>query len=538
MAAMTKANDSGRTASVWMQAAVPAFDEALPAQAEADVCVIGAGIAGLTTAYLLGKAGRRVIVLDDGPIGGGETGRTTAHLSNALDDRYYHLEALHGAKGARLAAESHGAAIDAIERIAAEERIECELLRLDGYLLLGPKDEEALLDRELAAAHRAGLTAVEKLPQAPLPGAAAGDRGPCLRFPRQGQLHPLRYLAGLAQAIVRDGGRIYTHAHAESFEGGDKAAQVTVRGGRVVSAGALVVATNSPVNNRYVIHTKQAPYRSYVIGVIVPKGAVPAALFWDTADPYHYVRLAHPSSIAPDADMLIVGGEDHKTGQEDDAEARWGRLEAWTRELFPQAGAVVYRWSGQVMEPIDGLGFIGRNPHDAPNVYIATGDSGHGMTHGTIAGLLITDLISGRESPWATLYDPGRISLRAAKEFAKESLNVAAQYADWLRGSDVPSVDDIQPGQGAIMRRGVKMVAVYRDPAGVCHERSAACPHLGGVVSWNSTEKSWDCPVHGSRFDPHGRALNGPAISGLAPVDDDEDGDEGQPARVADAAAP
>ena len=194
----------------------------------------------------------------------------------------------------------------------------------------------------------------------------------------------------------------------------------------MVTAGALIVATNTPVNDRVTIHTKQAAYRSYVIGVRVPRGSVQRALYWDTADPYHYVRLQRESEVE---DILIVGGEDHKTGQEEDTEGRFNRIEAWTKGRFPIHGEVVYRWSGQVMEPVDGLAFIGRNPGDE-NVYIATGDSGHGITHGTIAGMLLTDLVQKRWNPWETLYDPGRISLRAAVEFTKENVNVAAQYAD------------------------------------------------------------------------------------------------------------
>ena len=264
-----------------------------------------------------------------------------------------------------------------------------------------------MLEREFAAAERAGLTA----------SMAARDRwrlrdGPCLRFPRQAQFHPLDYLSGLARAIERDGGRIFTGTHAASIEGGTPARVIGRR--PMVTADAVVVATNTPVNDRVAIHTKQAPYLTYVIGARVPRGSVARGLYWDTLDPYHYVRLqalpaeggADEPQGSPGDDVLIVGGEDHKTGQADDQPERYGRLEAWARERFPMMQGVEFRWSGQVMETIDGLAFIGRNPLDEPNVFIATGDSGMGMTHGTIAGLLLTDLILGRENPWATLYHP------------------------------------------------------------------------------------------------------------------------------------
>jgi glycine/D-amino acid oxidase-like deaminating enzyme/nitrite reductase/ring-hydroxylating ferredoxin subunit len=357
---------------------------------------------------------------------------------------------------------------------------------------------------------------VELVERAPL---GAFDTGRCLRFADQGQFHPVKYLAGLARAIVRDGGRIYNGTAARDVSDGAPAT-VETASGHTISAQAVVVATNSPVNDLLVMHTKQAPYRTYVIGVRVPAGAVTPALYWDSADPYHYVRLEKaPADPQEGGDLLIVGGEDHKTGQEDDMEERWRRLEAWTRERFPAAGAVEYRWSGQVMEPVDYMGFIGRNPGDE-HVFIATGDSGQGTTHGTIAGMLLTDLIAGRENPWAKLYDPSRKTLRppASLEFAKENLNVAAQYLDLVTPGEIKSADEVKPGEGAVLRRGATKVAVYRDRDGTVHERSALCTHLHCVVHWNRGEGSWDCPCHGSRFDPYGRVLNGPAIADLPEV--------------------
>jgi Rieske Fe-S protein len=293
-----------------------------------------------------------------------------------------------------------------------------------------------------------------------------------------------------------------------------------------VSAAAVVVATNTPVNDLVAIHTKQAAYLTYVVGALVPRGSVTKALYWDTGDPYHYVRV-HTEST-PEAtderahDILIVGGEDHKTGQADDALDRYARLEDWARERFPAMQDIVFRWSGQVMEPVDGLAFIGRNPLDSENVYIATGDSGMGMTHGTIAGILLTDLVIGRRNPWVTLYSPSRKAVRAAKEFVKETINMASQYADWLTGGDVSSADELALGTGAVLRRGLKKVAVYRDEQGNLHERLAVCTHLGCIVRWNSSEHTWDCPCHGSRFDRNGQVLNGPAIRSLDEVEAEE----------------
>jgi glycine/D-amino acid oxidase-like deaminating enzyme/nitrite reductase/ring-hydroxylating ferredoxin subunit len=481
------------------------------------VCVVGAGIAGMTVAYLLARAGRAVVVIDDGPIGGGETGRTTAHITASLDDLYHRVEKLHGVEGIRIAAESHTAAIDRIEAIASLEDIDCDFERVDGYLFLGAGSDRNILELELESAHRAGLADVELVERAPI---ESFNTGPALRFPRQAQFHSIKYLNGLARAIVRDGGQLFSGAHAKSIEDGEPA-KVTTSDGHVITADNIVVATNSPVNDWVILHTKQAAYRSYVIAARVPRGSVTRALYWDTEDPYHYIRLHEVDSILDPGrkeELLIVGGEDHKTGQADDADERFRRLEEWTRQRFPIISNIDFRWSGQLMEPVDYMAFIGRNPGTDQHIFIVTGDSGNGITHGTIAGMLLTDLIVGRKNPWSKLYDPSRVLLRATGHFLKENLNVASQYTDWVKGGDVDSYDQIAPGTGAVMRRGMTKIAVYRDDQGNIHERSAVCTHLYCIVDWNSGERTWDCPCHGSRFDPLGRVINGPAITPLSEV--------------------
>ncbi|HUP96265.1 MAG TPA: FAD-dependent oxidoreductase [Burkholderiales bacterium] len=505
---------SGENLSVWLATADLLQRPPLAANEEADVCIIGAGIAGMTTAYLLALDGRSVVVLDDGAIASGETHHTTAHLVNALDDRYFELERLHGEEGARLAARSHTAAIDAIEEIAGRENIDCDFDRVSGYLFVPPGESTDILDREVIAARRAGVN-VERVDRVPV---KFYDFGPALHFIDQAQFHPLKYMNGLAAALKRLGGRIYGNTHAARIEDGTPTV-VETESGLHVRAAAVVVATNTPVNDRVAMHTKQAPYRSYVIAARVAAKSVPHLLLWDTPDPYHYVRLQPAYGRSPH-ECLIVGGEDHKTGQAHDFERRFAALEAWARERFPMIEEISLRWSGQIMEPVDGLAFIGRNPGDE-NVYIATGDSGNGMTHGTIAGMLLSDLIAGRKNPWATLYDPARKSLRSVKEFARENLNVAAQYADHVTAGDVSAVEEIGRGEAAVVRRRLKQIAAYRDNHGALHEHSAVCTHLGCIVAWNATEHSWDCPCHGSRFDPvDGHVLNGPAIAGLKRADE------------------
>jgi glycine/D-amino acid oxidase-like deaminating enzyme/nitrite reductase/ring-hydroxylating ferredoxin subunit len=505
-------SESG-TQSLWMaRSRVPDFPP-LAENQRTDVCVVGAGIAGLTTAYLLGRDGRSVIVLDLDRIGGQETARTTAHLSDVLDEGFANLEQLHGEERARLAVSSHAAAISRIEEIVDAEAIACDFERLDGYLFGSGREAGGDLEEELAAAHRVGHEDAELVSRAPLQGVEAG---PGIRFRRQAQLHPLDYVSGLVKAVERQGGRLFGRTRVVEVESEQDSVHVRTADGWRIDAAAAVIATNTPITTRFAIHTKQAAYRSYVIAARVPRGAVPRALYWDTAEPYHYVRL-QTDPYGDGTEYLVVGGEDHKTGQGDNLEERFERISAWTEETVAKLGEIAFRWSGQIMEPVDGLAFIGRNPGEE-SVYIVTGDSGHGMTHGTIGAMMIADLIAGRENPWTSLYDPGRITLRAAPSFLQENLNVMGQYSDWATRGDEAQPAEISPGTGVIERRGLAKVALFRDLDGTLSERSAVCPHLGCIVSWNPVERSWDCPCHGSRFDSAGRVIHGPAVADLAPV--------------------
>jgi glycine/D-amino acid oxidase-like deaminating enzyme/nitrite reductase/ring-hydroxylating ferredoxin subunit len=509
---------SGTHVSCWTDTAEAQSYLKLTQNITTQVAVVGAGIAGLTVAYCLAKAGKQVVVLEDGLVGSGETGRTTAHIVNALDDRYSEIESFFGEEGSRKAAESHTAAINLIEKIVTDEQIDCDFKRVDGYLFLHPTDKQKTLDEELEATHKAGI-ATEMVYSVP---GIPSEKGPSLKFPNQAQFHPLKYLNGLADAFVRLGGRIYTQAHADKVKEG-----VVEANGYQVQAEQVVVATNTPFNDWATMHTKQAPYRSYVIVARVPKNMIEPALWWDTGDqnsvwptmPYNYVRT---QPYDERYDLLIHGGADHKTGQANKEneveESRYARLETWLRERFPQMEDVVYRWSGQVMEPVDDLGYIGKNPGD-DNVYIVTGDSGNGMTHGTLAGIIITDLITGKENPWAKLYDPGRVTvnLQTTKTYIEEQYTTLSQFVDFLLPSDVESLQDINPGEAAIVGK-LKKVAVYRDEAGNFKAYSAVCPHMGCVVQWNNDEKSFDCPCHGSRFTCTGHLMNGPANTNLEEV--------------------
>ncbi|MGH8176017.1 MAG: FAD-dependent oxidoreductase [Steroidobacter sp.] len=511
--------------SFWQATVQPPTYAPLSADLTVEVCIIGAGLGGLTTAYQFARQGVSVAVIDALEIGAGETGRTTAHIATP-DDRYWYIEEKHGEEAARLVAESFAAAIDYIEATAREEQIECDFERVDGYLFSCAENPRAALDKEFEAATRAGVQ-VDR--EAAPPTDASNtmiDAGPCLRFLRQGQFHPLKYLNGLARAIEQRRGVIYTGTRALDIEERDDGVVVTTATGEII-ADAVVVATNTPFNDRVTMHTKQIAYQTYVVAARVKQGSIARALIWDDGDPYHYVRTT-PAGDG-EHDVLIVGGADHKTGHERDPAAHYAQVEAWMRQRFPQVGEIDYRWSGEVMEPLDGVAYLGRNP-GSRNVYVITGDSGNGMTHTTIGALLVSDLVMGRQNRWLSVYDPARKPFKEALQFIKEQSNIAAQYTDWVSGGDEESAAAIAPGDGALIRSGLKKLAVYRDDDGALHAHSAKCTHLGCVVQWNSSEKTWDCPCHGSRFTRYGAVFHGPAVSSLAAVDEDEWGEITAPA--------
>lgn len=511
---------SGNHHSYWNDSQEPLEYKTLQSDIITDVLIVGGGIAGVTTAYCLAKSGRKVTLIEDGYLGSGETGRTTAQITYALDDRYYDLEKFFGEEKARLAGESHKHALEWIKGTVIAENIDCNYKDADGFLFLDPTDEPENLEREFESTQKLGLP-TQMVYQ--IPGMPTGLNKQAIRFPDQGQFHILKYLKGLADAVIRMGGEIYTTTHADEI-----IKKGATANGFTITANHIVVATNSPVNDRVTMHTKQHAYRTYVIAAKVPKGQLPYAMWWDTgnmqspwvAKPYHYVRL---EPLDEQFDLLISGGEDHKTGQADEEhvaeEQRYETLISWTKEHFPYFEDIAYKWSGQVIEPVDCLAFIGKNPGD-DNIYIITGDSGNGMTHGTLGGIIINDIITGNPNTYIELYDPSRITLRSGVDFLKEVGNMAYKAGkDWISSGDIKEFDELPTGKGAIVSKGLEKIAVYKDEDGSLHTCSAVCPHLGGVLQWNDDEKSFDCPLHGSRFTAYGAVINGPSISDLKKVD-------------------
>jgi hypothetical protein len=475
-----------------------------------DVVIVGGGIAGLSTAYELSLRGREVVVVDRGRIARGMTARTTAHLAFEIDDYYEELISVHGRDHAQQWYQSQSAAVDRIEDICRSEGIDCDFARVDGVYIPAKEKDVDYLRKELEAAKEAGFLDAEWITASEL---GIGVEG--VRFPRQGRFHPTKYLNGLIEAMKGRGVRFFEETDVVSIKEKDGRLTVETGPGPTITCRQAVDATNAASMAPLPQHTRQAPYRTYAVAAPVPKGSVADILLWDTVEPgYHYVRI-QPGETE---DMLIVGGEDHKSGTENDGDLRIGALESWMRERWPQAGAIAYAWSGQVYEPQDYVGFIGRMPgYDA--CYLITGDSGQGITTGVAASLVLRDLMNGDENPWAEVYDPRRSPHRGIGEFIKENIEATRHWVEILGAGEVKSIADIAAGEGAIIKSEGKPVAAYKGENGEVQAVSALCTHAGCVVHWNGYEGCWDCPCHGSQFAPDGAVLNGPATKPLAAAD-------------------
>ncbi len=489
--------------SVWSATSTAPTFPALMADAEVDVVVIGAGITGLVAAMLLAATGKRVIVLEARRIGSGVSHRSTTHLTEAVDTRYQQIESDFGKMGAQLVAQSSRAAIEKIAELVKAFSIPCDFRRRPGFLYTEKSSDVTMLQKELEAARRAGLP-VELLPKAPLPFATKG----ALRFPDQAQMHMVRFLSSLATAAQAKGARIYEDSRVLTIEDGEPCI-VHLEHGPTIRARDVFVATHAPLN-RVFLQTKVAAYRSYVLAFSdVP---LEDGLFWDTEDPYHYFSTFEIDG----APYLILGGEDHKTGTETSTDGRLDSLFDWAKARLT-VPAPSFQWSAQVEEPVDGLPFIGRNAV-SEHVYVATGFSGNGTTFGPIAAMIVTDLVNGRENPWADLYAATRVKpVASATTYVHENIDFPMHLvSDRLHPPEVTSPAAIRPGEGKTIRVRGERLAMYRDPQGGLHAVSSVCTHLGCLVKFNAAEKTWDCPCHGSRFGIDGAVLDGPATRGLA----------------------
>lgn len=462
-----------------------------------DVAIVGGGVTGLTAGLLLQRAGKKVAILERFGVAAGVTGSTTAHLTEALDTRYHVINRDFGEGGGRLAALGTRQAIDRIAAFVREEQIECDHGVVPGYLFSETEDDIPALEKERDAARAAGLY-VELTMGSPLPFKVAA----ALRFPNQAQIQPTAYLKGLAKSFQAAGGTIFGGTSVTSIEDGKTCHLVTDRG--TVHAGSVIVAAHSPLT-RVALQTKVSHYSSYVIAF---PGSLPRALFWDTEDPYHYIRSARIEG----KDYVVVGGEDHKTGQETKTEERYENLVRYARSRFGITEAT-HTWSSEVVEPVDGLPYIGKSPGQE-NVYVATGYSGNGITSGTLAGIMLDKAVRGEEHPLREMLDPARIKpMASAFDYVTENVDFPLHFVgDRLKPADASSVDEVGRGEGKLVRCGLEKLAVYRDEDGKVHALSPVCTHMGGHVHWNSAERSWDCPCHGARFGVDGTVLHGPAL--------------------------
>jgi glycine/D-amino acid oxidase-like deaminating enzyme/nitrite reductase/ring-hydroxylating ferredoxin subunit len=484
----------------------------LDADTDADVVVVGAGITGLTAAYELASAERSVVVIERERCASVDTGHTSAHLTMVTDTRLSELVDQLGRDHAQAVWDAGLAAIARIDENVRQREIDCGFDWVEGYLHLpqgdpGSKEIDRLKrDAELAAEMGFDAAFVEETPLVGSPG---------MRVDGQARVHPRRYLAGLARAIVALGGRIQEHTKAGEFS--DHPLSVRA-GGHRITCRDIVLATHNPLvgvagtTGAMLFQTKLALYSSYVVAGRVAKGVVPDLLLWDTADPYRYLRVEPHRGY----DVVIYGGEDHKTGQADDTEERYARLEQTLAALAPGI-ALTHRWSGQVIETPDGLPYIGAT---AEHQYAGTGYSGNGLTFGTLAGMMMADAILGRSNPWSDLFDPGRKAVRHGLwDYLKENTSYPYYLVrDRFAGAGGRSLRAVRRGEGKVIERDGKKVAAYRDPDGGVTVRSATCTHMGCLVRWNASEKTWDCPCHGSRFATDGKVISGPAESPLGEV--------------------
>jgi glycine/D-amino acid oxidase-like deaminating enzyme/nitrite reductase/ring-hydroxylating ferredoxin subunit len=481
--------------SLWRRTELPSAS-GLDTEFHCEVAVVGGGITGLTTALLLAEAGKNVALFESRRLGAGVSGATTAHLTEVLDTRYHVLESKFGVEGSRLARAASRLAIDKIRTLAGDG--DPAFQTVDGYLFTDRQEQLSELDAELAAADRAGA-AVERVAEVPLPLDQRGG----LKIRHQAQLNPLSYLSALATRLMRFSSRVYEGVQVLNVD--TKAGlRLETDAGRSITADAVVLATHAPFASMK-LELQLAQYRSYVVAGRVAQPL--RGLFWDMADPYHYFRSAELDGQP----YLIVGGGDHRTGVVPAAgpEAPFRELTGYAKRLRCEPEL---RWSAQVVEPSDGLPLIGQPDTNVP-LYVAQGFSGNGMTFGTLSALLITDSLLGSSNPYAELFRANRFKPLASagavlSENAKTAVHLAGGH---LTPASSEPIEELAPGEGRIVSVDGKKVAVCRDRDGRLHAVSPICTHQGCQVAFNPVEQSWDCPCHGSRFDPLGRVLDGPA---------------------------
>jgi len=469
-----------------------------------DVLVVGGGITGVSTAYRLQRAGKKCILAEAHNLGFGTTGGTTAHLNNFFDTPYNQVESDFGKENAQLLAYGAQLALDTIKENISENNIDCDFTEHTAYIFSLDDKQDESLQKLVDSSNELGVEMgfINDSPF-PIPYKRIAS------VPGQAQFHPIKYIHGLARAFVTLGGVILENCRVEKTDDGDIITAHTPKG--EIRAKNLFYATHIPPGVN-LLHFRCAPYRSYAIACTLKDGKYPQALGYDMDDPYHYYRTHRIDGM----DHLIAGGEDHKTGDEENTENCFRKLEAYVRKYY-QVDKVAYQWSSQYFEPVDGLPYIGNLPGNPDNYYCATGFSGNGMIYGTISSLLISEMIMGATSAYAKLFDPSRIKPVAGfHDFVKEAADVVGHFiGDRFKFEKIDSIGELSPGEGKLVKHDGHQLAVYKDESGKVHGLNAACTHVKCIIAWNSAEKSWDCPCHGSRFDHEGTVITGPARKNL-----------------------
>lgn len=471
-----------------------------------DVVVIGGGIAGLTTAILLQQAGASVAVVEARRIATGVTGYTTAKVTALHGLVYAELERSLGGDAARVYGEANWAAVEEVARLVAELDIDCDFERFPAFTYTEKAGTVGKIEAEVEAAVRAGLPAAFTR-ETDLPYPVAG----AIRLDGQAQFHPRRYCLALAEAIVAGGGQVFEQTRVVDLTDGQPCLVATEHGD--LPAGDVVVATHLPIVDPGALFARTHPMQSYALGVRLA-GTAPQGMYLSADEPTRSVR-----PVSAGSSDVVLGGESHKVGHDPDTRSRYEVLEAWARDRFKVAD-IPYRWSAHDYMPADGVPFIGRLGPNSRHVLVATGFKKWGMTSGTVAAMLLRDHLGGHDNPWARLFDATRLNPKAsARAFLKENLDVAARFVgDRISTLRPPSVDNLAPGEAGLCDLEGERVAAYRDKDGRLHAVSPRCTHLGCLVAWNTAERTWDCPCHGSRFDCDGGVLRGPAVRALGPV--------------------
>jgi glycine/D-amino acid oxidase-like deaminating enzyme/nitrite reductase/ring-hydroxylating ferredoxin subunit len=486
------------------------------AATSADAVVVGGGIAGLTTAVHLAEDDHDVVLLERDSLAEGVTGRSTAKVTSQHSLVYDQLREELGREAAEQYGEANQAALEEVARRADESDVDCGFRRLPAYTYARSDDDRAAVRDEVDTASSLGLPAsfVEG-GELDLPYETRG----AVAFADQAQFDPRKYLLALAESFVESGGRIYEETPVRDVEEGRPCRVETDRG--TVRADDVVLATHFPIVDRGGFFARMRPKRSYVLAVEID-GEVPEGMYYDPSTPYRSLRPYRQDG----EEYLLVGGENHKTGQAAEPD-RYRRLARFAREHF-DVESIEYRWSTQDYVTADSVPYVGRMGPTTDHVYVATGFGGWGMTNGTAAGRVLAELVAGRDHPWHDLYSPKRVTLskNSLREVLSENVDAGGRFLrGWLRAVDRRTLQDLDPGEGTVIREGTRPLAVSRDEDGSLRAVSAVCPHLKCVVDWNDAESSWDCPCHGSRFEADGSVIDGPAARDLPtrepPVGDD-----------------